>query len=193
MAASVILSQFLSVTRKQKDRTRVNVASPMSVVQYNKYMEGVDQNDQLRGYYHLRLKCRKYIFWLMFEVAVANSLILCTNHTDIGIKDNKTFRVMLAKSLIGNYCSRKRSRQCPIAHHRRGSALHTFLCVDQTETTAATTARSTGRRDMKPSGIAGTVSTFSATMGQKRTASTCTTCTMCHQLLARLKFALYVC
>ena len=31
----------MSVTRKQKDGTRINVAAPMSVVQYNKYyMEG---------------------------------------------------------------------------------------------------------------------------------------------------------
>ena len=107
----------MSVIRKQKDGTRINVASPMSVVQYNKYMGGVDQNDQMRGYYHVRLKGRKYykyIFWFMLEVAIANSLILCKNHTDLGIKDSKTFRVTLAKALIGDYCSRKQSSQCPI-------------------------------------------------------------------------------
>ena len=97
-------------------------------------MGGVDQNDQLRGYYHVRLKSRKYykyIFWFMFEVAITNALILCTNHTDLGIKDSKTFRVMLAKSLIGDYCSRKRSshpiiqptskRFCPDHFPVRGS------------------------------------------------------------------------
>ena len=124
----------ISVTRKQKDGTQINVAAPMSVVQYNKYMGGVDQNDQLRGYYHVRLKSRKYykyIFWFMFEVAITNALILCTNHTDLGIKDSKTFRVMLAKSLISDYCSHKRSsrpiiqptskRFCPDHFPVRGS------------------------------------------------------------------------
>ena len=108
---------WMSVTRKQKDGTRINVTSPMSVVQYNKYMGGVDQNDQMWGYYHVRLKGKKYykyIFWFMFEVAIANSLILCKNHTDLGINDSKTFRVTLAKARIGDYCSRKRSSQCPI-------------------------------------------------------------------------------
>ena len=94
-----------SVTRKQRDGTQITVQSPPSVTLYNKYMGGVDRNDQLRGYYHVRLKCRKYyryIFWFMFEVAVTNSFILCKHHTDLGIHDMKTFRVELAKSLIGD-------------------------------------------------------------------------------------------
>jgi hypothetical protein len=124
----------MSVTRKQKDGTRITVAAPMSVVEYNKYMGGVDKNDQLRGYYHVRLKSRKYykyIFWFMFEVAITNALILCNNHTDLGIKEGKTFRVLLAKSLISDYCSRKRSsrpitrptskRFCPDHFPTRGS------------------------------------------------------------------------
>ena len=42
--------------------------SPQSLSLLNKHMGGVDQNDQLRGYYHVRLKCRKYykyIFWFL--------------------------------------------------------------------------------------------------------------------------------
>ena len=108
-----------SVTRKQRDGTQITVRSPTSVTLYNKYMGGVDRNDQLRGYYHVRLKCRKYyryIFWFMFEVAVTNSFILCKHHTDLGIHDMKTFRVELAKSLIGDYCSRKRSSRS-VTHH----------------------------------------------------------------------------
>ena len=68
------------VSRKQKDGTSIPVKSPQSVVLYNKYMGGVDHNDQLRGYYHVRLKCRKYykyIFWSMFDLAVTNAYILC--------------------------------------------------------------------------------------------------------------------
>ena len=73
-------------------------------------MGGVDHNDQLRGYYHVRLKCRKfykYIVWFLFDVAIVNSFILCKHFTHLGITDLKTFRTELAKSLIGSYCSRK--------------------------------------------------------------------------------------
>ena len=54
------------------------VNCPQSISLYNEHMGGVDQNDQLRGYYHVRLKCRKYykyIFWFLFDVAVINSYI----------------------------------------------------------------------------------------------------------------------
>ena len=49
-------------------------------------MGGVDQNDQLRGYYNVRLKCRKYykyIFWFLFDLAITNSYILTKRHTDL--------------------------------------------------------------------------------------------------------------
>ena len=72
---------------------------------YNNNMGGVDNNGQLRGYYHVRLKCRKfykYIFWFLFDVAIVNSFILCKHFTHLGIRDMKTFRTQLAKSLIGN-------------------------------------------------------------------------------------------
>ena len=67
-------------------------------------MGGVDQNDQLRGHYHVRLKCRKYykyIFWFLFDVTVINSYILSRHYTDLNIKDVKTLRTELAKGLIG--------------------------------------------------------------------------------------------
>ncbi len=44
------------VLRRQKDGSRHVIPSPTSISLYNKYMGGVDLNDQLRGYYHLRLK-----------------------------------------------------------------------------------------------------------------------------------------
>ena len=100
---------------------------PQSVSLYNKYMGGVDHNDQLRGYYHVRLKCRKYykyIFWFLFDVAVINSYILAKHYTDLSIKDVKAFRTELAKGLIGEYSSRKRSGRPTLNPAKRFCAAH---------------------------------------------------------------------
>ena len=95
---------------RKKDGTSIVVRSPQPVVLYNINMGGVDHNDQLRGYYHVRLKSHKiykYIFWFLFEVAVTNTHILCKNFLDMTFSDVKAFRAELAKALIGDYCSRK--------------------------------------------------------------------------------------
>ena len=117
----------VQVLRKKKDGTRTPVKCPQSISLYNKYMGGVDHNDQLRGYYHVRLKCRKYykyIFWFLFDVAVINSYILAKHYTDLNIKDVKTFRTELAKGLIGQYCSRKRSGRATLHPAKRFCAAH---------------------------------------------------------------------
>ena len=49
-----------SVTRKKRDGSTDIYPCPLSVMQYNKYMGGVDHNNQVCGYYNVRLKCRKY-------------------------------------------------------------------------------------------------------------------------------------
>ena len=67
-----------SIPRKRVDRSIMNVECPISIVDYNKYMGGVDRGDQYRKYYHVHVKSRKpykYIFWFLFEVCV-NSFIL---------------------------------------------------------------------------------------------------------------------
>ena len=72
-------SDVTSVQRQQKDGTRMTVECPLCVALYNLYMGGVDLGDQLRGYYHVRLKCTKnykYIFWFLVDVAITNAFIL---------------------------------------------------------------------------------------------------------------------
>ena len=57
-----------SVTRRQRDGSHISISIPEAVSVYNSNMAGVDRGDQLRKYYSVRLKCRKYykyIFWLM--------------------------------------------------------------------------------------------------------------------------------
>ena len=104
-----------SVSHKHKDGSSHTYPCPPAIAEYNRKMGGVDYNNQLRGYYHVRLKCRKYykyIFWFMFDLIVTNCFILCRDFTDLPYKSVKEFRVALAKELIGSYGSRKRPG-CP--------------------------------------------------------------------------------
>ena len=104
-------TQMDSVSRKHKDGSSHTYPCPPAIGEYNRKMGGVDNNDQLRGYYHVCLKCRKYykyIFWFLFDLMVTNSFILCRDFTDLPYKSVKDFRVALAKELIGSYASRKR-------------------------------------------------------------------------------------
>ena len=49
-------SEITMVPRKQKDGSTKQITCPASILSYNTYMGGVDYGDQLRGYYHVRLK-----------------------------------------------------------------------------------------------------------------------------------------
>lgn len=101
----------ITVKRRQKDGTRIDVKCPEAVYVYNKFMGGVDKNDQLRGYYSVRtksVKSYKYIFWFIFDLAVTNAFLLYQYSPAVGrILTLKEFRVELAKQLIGSYNSRK--------------------------------------------------------------------------------------
>lgn len=117
-------NQSSSVMRRKKDGTRESVPCPEAVKLYNEKMGGVDRGDQLRGYYQVRLKCRKvykYIYNFLFDVAITNAYIiyqLSHPHSKLRIKQ---FRVQLANELIGNYCSKtttasRKQKKLPLAH-----------------------------------------------------------------------------
>ena len=99
-----------TVKRKQKDGSSVEVPCPASIISYNKFMGGVDRGDQLRGYYRCRSRSRKfykYVFYFLLDVAITNAYILMKS-SGRSFKDFKSFRLQLAKDLIGEYCSRRR-------------------------------------------------------------------------------------
>ena len=121
-----------NVTRKQRDGTSVSVPCPASIIAYNKFMGGVDRNDQFRQYYHVRLRGRKYykyIFWFLLDVSISNTYILFKNYvvrsdSPATARCLKEFRLQLAKDLIADYSSRKRlgrgaSERCnlPLRHY----------------------------------------------------------------------------
>ena len=111
MATNCQPQEIGHVQRRLRDGTRKDISCPAAVMKYNKYMGGVDRNDQLRQYYHVRLKGRKYykyIFWFVFESSIANAYILHRNYSSHVLKSYKEFRLSLAKGLVGDYSSRKR-------------------------------------------------------------------------------------
>ena len=103
------------VQRKEKDGSSQMIPCPPSIVAYNRYMAGVDKADQLRGYYKVRSKSRKfykYLFWFLFDSASVNAFILMKHFRPSSNTTTrqafKSFRLKLGEGLIGNYNSRQR-------------------------------------------------------------------------------------
>ena len=84
---------------------REMVQKPAAIVQYNKYMGGVDQADQLLSYYgfgHRTVKWWRRAFYFLLDMAVVNSYILYTvaNPSKKGRLTHEQFRVTLATELL---------------------------------------------------------------------------------------------
>ena len=93
-----------SVLRQRKDGSRISVPCPLSIMEYNNFMGGVDRGDRVRGYYSCRTKCRKfykYIFHFLLDVAITNAYILQKGyHSSAPFKTIKEFQLQLASELI---------------------------------------------------------------------------------------------
>ena len=108
-----------TVQRRERDGTAQQVPCPPSVVVYNKFMGGVDKADQLRKYYRVRCKTRKfyrYVFSFLFDSCIVNAFVLMKNFrpaTEVTLRQApfKNFRIPLALGLIGDYNS---CQQCAI-------------------------------------------------------------------------------
>ena len=107
-------TEVSKVKRRLGDGSGIDVNCPLAIAHYNKYMGGVDKSDQLRGYYHVRLKSGKnyeHIFWFLFDVAITNSFLLSQFSPTTKSKSSqsyKQYRLDLAHQLIGSYNNRKR-------------------------------------------------------------------------------------
>ena len=99
------------VKRKQKDGTIQKISCPELVSSYNKYMGGVDKNDQMKSYYTIPVSGKKWwsrIFFDLVDRAIYNSFVLEQESPHHGKRSQKEFRIDLAKQLIGNFSSRRK-------------------------------------------------------------------------------------
>lgn len=94
-----------SVKRKNKDGHVDDVPCPKLLIDYNKYMNGVDKFDQNKGTYEINRKSRKWwhrIFFYFVDASVVNAYviyrhILEENSKPLSMKD---FRLEIIRKLI---------------------------------------------------------------------------------------------
>jgi hypothetical protein len=100
------------VSRKNKQGKKEDVSCPILVAEYNRIMGGVDRFDQLRERYEVGRRSVKWwhrIMYFFIDIAVVNSFLLfCIKNRKGKPRDQLSFRISLARQLIGSYCSRKR-------------------------------------------------------------------------------------
>ena len=81
------------VKRKKVDGSVIHVDCPESIVDYNKFMGGVDKGDQIRKY-HVKVKsCKayKYIFWFVFDVCVQKHMFFVNTIRDNALTPKRIY------------------------------------------------------------------------------------------------------
>lgn len=101
------------VGRRDKTGVRKEFPAPPVVVDYNKYMNGVDRADGRRYKYGIDRKSKRWpnrLFWHCFDWAVANAYVIYLEVKQPARRERSQlyFRKHLVASLIGNFSSRKR-------------------------------------------------------------------------------------
>ena len=162
--ASTISQPSISTVRRQSGQDKAILICPLSVVEYNKYMSGVDLSDQFRSYYNVCRASKKYwryIFWFLFEISIINSFIIWkTNMQDSGIFNKakhtqKFFRMAIAEKLMGSTVDRKRARpsfdSAPV--HLAVPMVHKLISTSGRHVCehCRSTGRKTGVRNRTPS------------------------------------------
>ena len=95
-------------------------------------MGGVDRNDQLRQYYHVRLKSQKYykyLFWMLFNVVITNAMIIARANPVLQKqkKSVKSFWTALSHELLNGYCSSKRKLRRPTVSTKSSAMITTHF------------------------------------------------------------------
>jgi hypothetical protein len=77
------------VQRKAKNGSKLTVQCPTSVIDYNKYMGGVDRADQRRESYALDRKARRSwlrIFFAFLNITLSNAFVIFSGRSDSDMK-----------------------------------------------------------------------------------------------------------
>uniref|UniRef100_UPI00398EFAF2 piggyBac transposable element-derived protein 4-like n=1 Tax=Pristiophorus japonicus TaxID=55135 RepID=UPI00398EFAF2 len=100
----------LSTNQNGKMMACPGTLKPQAVVEYNKYMGGVDISDQMRSYYPVGRPSKKWwrcILWYLMNITIVNAwLIFKRSSHDPPLPsryDHLNFRTTLAKLLRGDY------------------------------------------------------------------------------------------
>ena len=111
---STVHTNTMAITEKT-DRNGMPIIKPSCVVQYNKYMGGVDTSDQLSKYYSFTRKTLKWwvkLFFHILNIAATNAYILYRKNYG-GIRralNQEDFRRELSRSLIESHTYAKPQR-----------------------------------------------------------------------------------
>ena len=104
---SSVYNGNLSNSGKLDRETQEAILKPKLMLMYNKYMGGVDANDQLLKYSHFNrrtIKWWKKVFFRMLNICMVNAFVLWKEHCNkIGQPYKKThtdFRISVIKKLI---------------------------------------------------------------------------------------------
>ncbi|CAG4963420.1 unnamed protein product [Parnassius apollo] len=99
--------------RTQKDGSKSNVSCPIGILEYTKRMGGVDRFDQKRGTYSISRRSKRWwmrIFYFLVDSAITNAYIIYTQNDRVhNPMTSLHFRTVLARNLIDNFSSRKRT------------------------------------------------------------------------------------
>ena len=98
----------------------IQVNQPENIQLYNKYMNGVDQHDQMRMKYNVgrfSRKAWKYLLWFLVNAMIVNAYILYSKTSRRQTKKKYAhldFRLEIAQGLIAGFSSRKRVAEPPL-------------------------------------------------------------------------------
>ncbi len=121
------VSGDVTVPRKRDDGTVEQIACPPVLPGYNRYMGGVDNNDQKASYYRISRKSRRWwlrIFWHFLDVAVVNAHCLYVENRRLAFHppflpqpamDVLAFRSALIHAFCDGFTARMPTGRPPVA------------------------------------------------------------------------------
>ena len=114
------VDEIKSVHRRvKKQQGKVEVSCPEVVVEYHRWMRGVDLYAQKEAYFRAGRRARKWwprLAWFLIGMAISNAHILFVKHTGQKVSQRR-FRELLMVALVGGFTARKK-RGRPPAHPR---------------------------------------------------------------------------